>query len=109
MSETIVIRVNESADHSGMSFSEWLDRGRKWWKTRADRVLNADRLVVLDIGHRVMAVGTVVGVLKDVPNGSGRVSIEVHPEPGSDLLGKRIRRNSSRNPVGYVREIEVID
>ncbi|WP_240520375.1 hypothetical protein [Brevibacterium aurantiacum] len=92
-----------------MSFDQWLNRGRRWWKTRADRALNADRLFVIDATNRVRAVGLVDGVLKDREDGSDRVSIEVTSEEDSELIGKIIRRNDSRNPISYVTTIEVVD
>lgn len=103
--ETIVIRVNATDFGYTLPFEDWLERGRRWWKTRPDRALNADRLVVLDAQNRVRAVGTVSGVLKDIEGRSGRVSIEVIPEETSDLIGKVIHRNDSRNPVSYVTTI----
>lgn len=105
--ETIVIRVNATDFGLTLPFEDWLERGRRWWRTRADRALNANRLVVLDATNRVRAVGTVIGVLKDIEDGSGRISIEVLPDQESELIGKIIHRNDSRNPVSYVTEITV--
>ncbi|AZT92764.1 hypothetical protein CXR27_05935 [Brevibacterium aurantiacum] len=107
--EHIVIRVNATDFGIPMSFDQWLNRGRRWWKTRADRALNADRLFVIDATNRVRAVGLVDGVLKDREDGSDRVSIEVTSEEDSELIGKIIRRNDSRNPISYVTTIEVVD
>lgn len=105
--ETIIIRVNEDAETSAMTFDEWLERGRQWWKTRADRALNADRLIVVDYDNTITAVGDVSGVQKDIETGSGRVSIIVVPDPDSELIGKTVDRGSSRNPVAYVQDVFV--
>ena len=91
-----------------MSFTDWLDRGRAWWKAKPSRVIEAESLVVVDATNTVRAVGRIAGVMKDLEGATGRVSIEVLPTPDSDLIGKTIARSESRNPVGYVTEIEVI-
>ncbi|MGO2520129.1 MAG: hypothetical protein ACTH8F_08405 [Microbacterium sp.] len=106
--ETAVIRVNATDFGFTLSFEDWLERGRRWWKTRADRALNADRLIVLDATNRVRAAGTIYGVLKDIEGGSGRVSFEVVPDKESELIGQLIARNDSRNPVSYVTSITVV-
>lgn len=106
--ETVVIRVNENDLGDVKPFEWWLERGRRWWTAKADRVLNSKELVVLDATNRVRALGAIYGVLKDIENGTGRVSIEVLPIEGSELLGKEIRRSESRNPVAYMTDIEVV-
>ena len=56
-----------------------------------------------------MAVARVAGVEKDLDEGSGRVSIIYRELPAThELIGKKIRRPKSRNPVVYLRTIEVI-
>ncbi|CBT77242.1 hypothetical protein AARI_30400 [Glutamicibacter arilaitensis Re117] len=103
--EKVVIRVNEVGEHE---FDWWIDRGRRWWVAKADRVLNAHELIVIDSVNVVRAAGRIYGVLKDIEDGSGRVSIEVLPDEDSPLLGKEIQRSKSRNPVAYMSDIEVI-
>ena len=57
-----------------------------------------------------MAVARVAGVEKDLDEGSGRVSIIYRKLSAKHkLIGKKIRRPGSRNPVVYLRDIEVID
>lgn len=107
--EHIVIRVNATDFGIPMSFDQWLNRGRRWWKTRADRALNVNRLIVLDATNRVRAVGIVAGVLKDREDDTDRVSIEFTPEEDSALVGKIIKRIDSRNPVFHVTTIGVVD
>ena len=95
--EIVVIRVNE------VNADDWLERGRKWWKASA-------ALLVLDKNDTVKAVTRVAGVEKDLDEGSGRISIIPSDLPAKheELIGKKIRRPNSRNPVVYLRDIEVI-
>lgn len=106
--EIVVIRVNATDFGHERPFDWWLNRGRRWFSAKADRVLNAEELIVLDAVNRVRAVGIIYGVLKDIEEGTGRVSIEAKPVEDSELIGKRIRRSESRNPVAYVNDIEVL-
>ena len=55
-----------------------------------------------------MAAARVAGVEKDLDEGSGRISIIARDISDHELLGKKIRRPGSRNPVVYLRDIEVI-
>lgn len=106
--EQLVIRVNLDGTREDLSFQEWLDRGRAWWKTKPGRAVEADQLIVLDSNHTVKAVGKICGVRKDLEQGSGRVSIEVIPTPGSEWIGQTIERGNSRNPVAYMEKLIVI-
>ena len=102
--ETVVIRVNE------VNADDWLERGRKWWKASAARIIDCSELLVLNKDDEVMAVTRVAGVEKDLDEGRGRISI-IYREftTEHELIGKTIRRPGSRNPVVYLRDIEVID
>lgn len=104
--EKVITRVNDA--NGALTFAEWLDRGRQWWKARAARVIDCDLLIVLNAENVVMAVGQIEGVMKDLDSGSGRVSIEVRPLPDNVWIGKTIDRYSSRNPVVYMSEIHEI-
>lgn len=100
--ETVVIRVNEVDE------DDWLERGRKWWKASAARIIDCAELLVLDKDDYVRAAARVAGVEKDLDEGSGRISIIARDISDHELLGKKIRRPNSRNPVVYLRDIEVI-
>ena len=106
--ETVVIRVNEV--NPSWKQKDWLERGHQWWKASAARIIDCAELFVLDAKDRVMAVARVAGVEKDLDEGRGRVSI-IYREftTEHELIGKTIRRPGSRNPVVYLRDIEVID
>ena len=105
--ETVVIRVNEV--NPSWEEKDWLERGHQWWKASAARIIDCTELFVLDTEDRVMAVARVAGVEKDLDEGSGRVSIIYRELPAThELIGKKIRRPGSRNPVVYLRDIEVI-
>lgn len=106
--EQLVIRVNESDDSSEYEFSDWLERGRQWWKAKPGRAIEADQLVVVNAAHKVVAVGKIYGVRKDIEQGSGRISIEVIPNTSSEWLGETIERGTSRNPVAYMDNIIVM-
>ena len=67
--ETVVIRVNEVDE------DDWLERGRKWWKASAARIIDCAELLVLDKDDYVRAAARVAGVEKDLDEGSGRISI----------------------------------
>lgn len=101
--ETVVTRVNENDD--AMDFSDWLERGRSWWKARAGRIIECNYLLVIDANNVVRAAGRIAGVLKDLEGGSGRVSIEVLPDPENEWIGTKIWRPESRNPVVYLDKI----
>ena len=103
--EIVVIRVNEVDE------DDWLERGRKWWKASAARIIDCAELLVLNKEDKVMAAARVAGVEKDLDEGSGRISIipSKLPAKHEELIGKKIRRPESRNPVVYLRDIEVID
>lgn len=102
--EIVVIRVNE------VNADDWLERGRKWWKASAARIIDCAELLVLDKNDTVKAVTRVAGVEKDLDEGTGRISIipSKLPAKHEELIGKKIRRPKSRNPVVYLRTIEVI-
>lgn len=101
--EIVVIRVNEVDE------DDWLERGRKWWKASAARIIDCTELLVLDKHDYVRAAARIAGVEKDLDEGSGRISI-IYREftTKHELIGKKIRRPESRNPVVYLRNIEVI-
>lgn len=105
--ESIVTRVNIDSQKTELSFDEWLDRGREWWKTRGTRVLACDELLVVDAYNRVVAAGRIEAVRKDLKNASGRVSIEVLPLPDHALMGKVINRGESRNPVAFMKSSDL--
>ncbi len=87
----------------------WLERGRQWWKASAARIIDCAELLVLDKNDYVKAVARVAGVEKDLDEGTGRISIIPSELPAKhELIGKKIRRPESRNPVVYLRDIEVI-
>ena len=73
------------------------------------RIINCAELLVLDKNDTVRAVARVAGVEKDLDEGSGRISIIPRKIDDHELIGKKIRRPESRNPVVYLRDIEVID
>ena len=74
--ETVVIRVNEDDPPWKEKNEEaWLERGRKWWKASAARIIDCAELLVLDKNDTVKAVTRVAGVEKDLDEGSGRISI----------------------------------
>ena len=102
--EIVVIRVNE------VNADDWLERGRKWWKASAARIIDCSELLVLNKDDEVMAVTRVAGVEKDLDEGTGRISIipSKLPAKHEERIGKKIRRPKSRNPVVYLRTIEVI-
>ena len=102
--EIVVIRVNEVDE------DDWLERGRKWWKASAARIIDCTELLVLDKEDKVRAAARIAGVEKDLDEGRGRISI-IYREftTKHELIGKTIRRPGSRNPVVYLRDIEVID
>lgn len=100
----VVIQVNEHSDetkNAALTQSDWMERGRKWWRARPSRVIDAERLVVVDIDEKIVAAGRIRGVEKDL-DGSGRLAILVNLEQDSELVGKTLRTNDSRNPVNYV-------
>lgn len=106
--ETVVIRVNEVNDPSWKQ-EYWLKRGHQWWKASAARIIDCAELLVLDKDDYVRAAARIAGVEKDLDEGSGRISI-IYREftTKHELIGKKIRRPESRNPVVYLRDIEVI-
>lgn len=106
--ETVVIRVNEVNDPSWKQ-EYWLKRGHQWWKASAARIIDCAELLVLDKDDYVRAAARVAGVEKDLDEGSGRISI-IYREftTKHELIDKKIRRPNSRNPVVYLRDIEVI-
>lgn len=106
--ETVVIRVNEVDPPWKDNEKAWLERGRKWWKASAARIIDCTELLVLDKNDTVKAAARVAGVKKDLDEGSGRISIIPDKIEGHELIGKKIRRPGSRNPVVYLRDIEVI-
>ena len=108
--ETVVIRVNEDDPPWKENEEAWLERGRKWWKASAARIIDCSELLVLNKDDEVMAVTRVAGVEKDLDEGTGRISIipSKLPAKHEELTGKKIRRPKSRNPVVYLRDIEVI-
>lgn len=108
--ETVVIRVNEDDPPWKENEEAWLERGRKWWKASAARIIDCSELLVLNKDDEVMAVTRVAGVEKDLDEGTGRISIipSKLPAKHEELIGKKIRRPKSRNPVVYLRTIEVI-
>ena len=65
---------------------------------------------MLDKNDTVKAVTRVAGVEKDLDEGTGRISIIPSDLPAKheELIDKKIRRPGSRNPVVYLRDIEVI-
>lgn len=63
---------------------------------------------MLDKDNTVRAAARVAGVEKDLDEGSGRISIIPRKIEDHELIGKMIRRPGSRNPVVYLRNIEVI-
>ena len=74
------------------------------------RIIDCTELLVLDKEDKVRAAARIAGVEKDLDEGSGRVSIIYRKLPAThELIGKKIRRPKSRNPVVYLRTIEVID
>lgn len=75
------------------------------------RIIDCAELLVLDKDDTVRAATRVAGVKKDLDEGSGRISIipSELPAKHEELIGKKIRRPKSRNPVVYLRDIEVID
>lgn len=107
--ENIITKVNLDSTREGLAFDEWLDRGRGWWKTKVTRAIEAERLFVVDAVSRVVAVGIIKGIQKDIEGDSGRVCLEVQAEPDHELVGRRLNRGTSRNPVSYTQQIEIID
>ena len=109
--ETVVIRVNEVNPSRKDDEEYWLERGHQWWKASAARIIDCAELLVLDKHDYVRAAARVAGVEKDLDEGSGRISIipSKLPAKHEELIGKKIRRPESRNPVVYLRTIEVID
>ena len=75
------------------------------------RIIDCAELLVVDKHNTVRAAVRVAGVKKDLDEGSGRISIipSKLPAKHEELIGKKIRRPESRNPVVYLRTIEVID
>ena len=108
--ETVVIRVNEVNPSRKDDEEYWLERGHQWWKASAARIIDCAELLVLDKNDYVRAAARVAGVEKDLDEGRGRISI-IYREftTKHELIGKTIRRPGSRNPVVYLRDIEVID
>ncbi len=82
---------------------KWLERGRKWWKASAARIIDCTELLVLDKEDKVRAAARIAGVEKDLDEGSGRISIipSKLPAKHEELIEKKIRRPESRNPVVY--------
>lgn len=108
--ETVVIRVNEVNSSRKDDEEYWLKRGHQWWKASAARIIDCAELLVLDKHDYVRAAARVAGVEKDLDEGSGRISISYRKfTTKHELIGKKIRRPESRNPVVYLRNIEVID
>lgn len=107
--EHIIIKVNEDARKVEWSFDEWMERGLKWWRTRADRVISCTYAVVVDASGTVSAIGEVIGVRKDRNHNPVRIAIEIEPQRDSPLLGKRIAVNASRNPIEFTRDILYLD
>ena len=107
--ETVVIRVNEVNPSRKDDEEYWLERGHQWWKASAARIIDCAELLVLDKTDTVRAAARVAGVEKDLDEGSGRISI-IYSEftTKHELIDKKIRRPGSRNPVVYLRDIEVI-
>ena len=63
---------------------------------------------MLDKDNTVRAAARVADVEKDLDEGSGRISIIPRKIKDHELIGKKIRHPESRNPVVYLRDIEVI-
>lgn len=103
--EQLVIKVNADHKKEPGTHQEWLERGRRWWKTKPSRAIEAEHLIVVDAHSYVVAVGRITGVMKDMEGRSGRVSIEVIPDPESRWRGGQIDRGDSRNPVSYMTEV----
>lgn len=101
--ENIITKVE---DPETTSFEGWLDKGRKYWKARPERVIGCNMLYVVDMSNTVRAAGQVEGLLKDLDQGSGRVEILVRPQPDNEWIGRTIVRSTSRNPVTYMSEIK---
>lgn len=104
--ENIITKVNIDSTKENMTFGEWLDRGRGWWKTKVTRAVDAERLFVVDFSELVVAVGIITGIQKDIAGDTGRVCLEVQSEPDHELIGQKLNRGTSRNPVFYTRRIE---
>lgn len=102
--ENVVARVNEI--NSSLRFDDWLRRGQGWWKARAGRIIECDRLFVINADNVVMAEGQIEGVRKDLEKASGRTWIDVRPNLDSKWIGKKIQRPGSRNPVVYIADIQ---
>ena len=103
--ENVVIQVNEhskSEENREKSHHDWMERGRQWWRARPSRVIDARFLLIVDIDDKIVAVGRIRGVEKDIDGESGRLAILVNEEPGNELIGKTLRTNDSRNPVNYI-------
>jgi len=102
--ENVVIQVNEHSDelkNAALTQADWMERGRQWWRARPARVIDAERLVIVDADEKIVAVGRIRGVEKGL-DGSGRLAILVNLEQDSELVGQTLRTNDSRNPVNYV-------
>ena len=112
MSELIIRldeRVTDRPEDVADAFDYYLQRGRQWWRTRPDRAILANRLVVVDADNEVVAIGQIKGVEKGFGNVEGRISVTINELRDSTWLGKRVQRNKSRNPVAYEDQLIELD
>lgn len=112
MSELIIRldeRVADKPEDVADAFDYYLQRGRQWWRTRPDRAILANRLVVVDADNEVVAIGEIKGVEKGLDDVEGRISVTVKEDRDSSWVGKRVQRNKSRNPVAYEDQLIELD
>ena len=87
----------------GMSEEEaWLST-QGWWPLSVSRAIDAHYAIGVNLDRIIVAVARVDGLIK----GDGRHWIlgKVNPDdPHRAWVGKRIRKNHSRNPVSYIPE-----
>lgn len=93
---------------SDLSHDQLLEAGAAWWRAHPARVIECDRIVVLDVTDTVVASGVIEGILKNLDDLPGRIKVIAKPDPDFEYIGKKIRRSDSRNPVEYMNTLTVV-
>lgn len=82
----------------GMSAEEAWESGRGVWKLAADRVLQQDEVEIIDENEIVLAVASILGVMK----AGDRQMIEGNLLPADPRIGRRtLSPHPSRNAITY--------
>lgn len=81
-----------------MSEQEAWDVGRGCWVMKASRAIDEDEVQIVNKEGRVLAVGTVRGLIKH----GNRLEIVGEPLFGDPRVGTTVEQTRSQNPISYV-------